>query len=131
MIDKILQIKKRCAFAEEIGHAHDLTMGEVECVFAIASHEELTSKTLSSILALSPSRGSRIVNKLVERELIKAQVDSHDRRTVLLSLTDTGRQYHRELEEEKNRCAQRLFEKLNEDQKRMVEQGLDILLHVM
>lgn len=131
MIDKILQIKKRCGFADEIGLAHDLTMGEVECLFAIATHEELSSKTLSMLLELSPSRGSRIVNKLVERDLVKAQADSHDRRTLLLSLTDTSRRYHRELEEEKNRCAQRLFEKLNEDQKLIVENGLDILLNVM
>lgn len=131
MIEDILRINKRCYFGDEIGKTHDLTLGEVECISAIARNEELTSKNLSSILELSPSRGSRIVNKLVERNFVKTRFDSHDRRTVLLSLTQKGHECYLELEEEKHRCEQRLFAQLDEEQLHVVEQGLHILLNVI
>lgn len=131
MIEDILQIKKRCDFGDEIGKTHNLTLGEVECISAVARHDMLTSKKLSSILELSPSRGSRIVNKLVERKFIKTSIDSHDRRTVLLSLTAKGQQCYVELEEEKRQCEQRLFAQLDEEQMHVVEQGLHILLKVI
>jgi DNA-binding MarR family transcriptional regulator len=131
MIDEILRIKKRCDFGEEMGKTLNLTMGEVECIFTLADHRAISSKQLSSMLEVSPSRGSRIVAKLVDRGYIVTNVDPHDRRTVMLSLTEEGRRCHQELEQEKIICEQRLTSRLDAQQLRIVKDGLDILLKVM
>ena len=131
MIDEILQIKKRCDYGNEIGKAHNLTFVEAECLLAISAHESLSSKELSLLLDVSPSRGSRIVNKLVERDLIIVKLDVDDRRTVELSLSPEGQRCVIDLETEKLKCEQRLFSRLDKDQIKLVEHGLHILLEVM
>jgi DNA-binding MarR family transcriptional regulator len=131
MIDEILQIKKRCNFSDEIGKEHGLTPNEVECISAIASHTTISSKHLSSIMDLSPSRGSRIVNKLIDRNFVSAAPDTHDRRYLSLSLTKKGEGCYVDIQREKQLCAQRLLASLDADQIHAVENGLKILLQVM
>jgi DNA-binding MarR family transcriptional regulator len=131
MIDEILEIKKRCNFSDEIGKEHGLTPNEVECISAIASHTAISSKHLSSIMDLSPSRGSRIVNRLIDRNFVSATADIHDRRYLSLSLTKKGEGCYVDIQREKQLCAQRLLASLDADQIHAVENGLKILLKVM
>ncbi|MCK5157111.1 MAG: MarR family transcriptional regulator [Spirochaetales bacterium] len=131
MIDEILELKKRCNFSDEIGRAFNVTQGEVSCISIIARHETLSSKNLSSLMELSPSRGSRIISQLINRDFIIGKTDKNDRRYLSLSLTEIGRQCYREILVEKRRCEERILAELTEKQKRAVHDGLNILLQVL
>lgn len=131
MIDQILELKKRCNFSNEIGKAFNLTMGEVAFISTISQHKNLSSKDLSSLMDLSPSRGSRIISKLIDRGFIQCQPDSNDRRCLVLSLTETGQTCCSAIEKEKHLCEERILHKLTNEQKQAVKNGLDILLQIM
>lgn len=131
LIDEIMELKKRCNFADEIGKTYKITLGEVSCISEIAQHEPMTSKEVSALLDLSPSRGSRIISRLIEREFIKGEVDKKDRRYLTLSLTELGKECYKNILIEKDQCETRLLAKLSEEQRDAVKSGLEILLQVM
>ncbi len=131
MIDKILELKKRCTFSDEIGRAYNLTVGEVECISTIATHKRLSSKHLASLMELSPSRGSRIVSRLIERGFIQGAADTNDRRYLSLTLSKKGEQCCKKIIQEKKLCEERILQQLNDQEKQTVAEGLDILLRLM
>ncbi len=131
MIDKILELKKRCNFSNEIGKAFNLTLGEVECISTIAGHGSLSSKHLSTLMELSPSRGSRIVSRLMQKGLIQGLPDEHDRRCISLTLSEAGELCYRKILEEKRLCEERILNELDDNQRKTVAAGLDLLLSVM
>lgn len=131
MIDEILQIKRRCDFGDEIGRSFDLTLGEVDGLLTLAEHQDLTLKDLAFYLDLSPSRTSRLVNRLIEKGLVVTTPDALDRRALLLALTAEGEARRLELLGQKKLCEQRLLTRLNPEEIRAVEDGLRILVHIM
>lgn len=131
LIDDILELKKRCDFIQQIGSTYGLSEREVDCVFKIASHEDITSKDLSHLLGLSPSRGSRVVNHLVQRGFIEVSHDDQDRRSNKLSLSDNGRVCYQDILKQKRLCEQRLIEQLTESQRETVLKGLGLLMRVI
>ncbi len=131
MIDEILELKKRCNFSDEIGKSFNLTQGEVSCISAIAQCENISSKDLSTLMELSPSRGSRVISKLIQRGFISGSSDEHDRRYLSLSLTSEGEICYRAILNEKRLCEERILSGLDDAQKLAVKQGLDILLQVI
>ncbi|NQT57917.1 MAG: MarR family transcriptional regulator [Bacteroidetes bacterium] len=131
MIDEILELKKRCNFSDEIGLAFNLTLGEVACISIIAKHETLSSKNLSSLMDLSPSRGSRVISRLTDRGFIVGKPDKNDRRYLSLSLTEAGKRCDLAIQYEKRCCEERILAELTNEQKTAVNNGLNILLQVL
>lgn len=131
MIDNILELKSRCNIGDEIGRAYHLTAREVACIFKIASHQPITSKELSASLGLSPSRGSRVVSKLLERGFVQAGHDLADRRSYRLSLTSEGEKCFTEIMKQKEACEKRLSDQLNGAELETVKRGLELLLQVI
>jgi DNA-binding MarR family transcriptional regulator len=131
MIDEILELKKRCNFSDEIGLAFNLTLGEVACISIIAKHKMLSSKNLSSLMDLSPSRGSRVISRLIDRGFIVAKPDKNDRRYLSLALTEAGGKCNSAIMNEKKCCEERILAKLSIEQKTAVKNGLNILLQVL
>ena len=131
MIDEILELKKRCNFSDEIGLAFNLTLGEVACISIIAQHKTLSSKDLSSLMDLSPSRGSRVISRLIAREFIVGKPDENDRRYLSLFLTEAGKKCNLAIQQEKKCCEERILAELTLEQKTAVINGLNILLQVL
>lgn len=120
-----------CQLEGEIGRACGLSPREIRCVTMVAQRGPLSSKELSSLIDLSPSRGSRVIGRLVDQGLIKAHQNDQDRRAVELSLTEAGSRCYAQMEEEKARCEARLLECLTAEERELVEQGLRLLLKAL
>ncbi len=131
MIDTILELKNKCTFVEEIGRIHNLTPGEVSCIWMIASHGGASLKEIAEAMSLSISRGSRVVNSLRERGLLTVVPNRNDRRAVKLSLTGAGQQCFTDLQNEKDACDRRLSEGLTPEEQNKIREGLSLLLRVM
>ena len=131
IIDSILKIKSRCRLAEEIGEAYKLNERELLCLFAVERSGTTTSKDLSKTIDLSSSRGSRIVNRLVDRGLISALPDSIDRRRIRLSLTAGGERCVADIDARKVECEKKLVADLSEQERAVVAKGIELLAKVM
>ena len=131
MIDKILKLKQMCQLEGEIGDACGLSPREIRCISEVARRGPLSSKELSRFIDLSPSRGSRVIGRLVDEGLIGTHQSDQDRRAVELSLTEEGRRCFEQMEAEKARCEARLLANLTEEEQEVVSQGLSLLLKAL
>ena len=131
LIDSILELKNRCNLADEIGREYKLNPKEIECVLEIGAGDGICSKNLSKSIGLSPSRGSRIINNLIDRGLIESMICRGDKRYIELSLTEDGRVCLDAIERKKHACEREILGALNSEEQTTVAEGIDLLLKVL
>ncbi len=131
MIELILELKQKCRFDSEIGESFSLKEREVAFLSTIAANKSLTSKELSSLSGLSPSRSSRVISALYEKGYILMEHNRSDRRLINISLTQKGKDCVDGIEKEKRNCEFDLLAGLSDDEKATVKKGLNILLRKM
>lgn len=71
---------------------------------------------------------TKIVDRLVERNLVYRRVDTSDRRRVLVFLASRGRDLHRRLSVEVRRAEQEVVEQLGESDAAQLQQLVRLLL---
>ena len=130
-VDDILQLRTRCRISEEIGREYELSEKEIVCISALGDSGSVHSKTLSDSIGLSPSRGSRIIGRLMDRGFLECVPDPADRRYVNVRLTDQGNECLSTIERRKNECEKRLLAGLTERERNKVREGIGLLLEVI
>ncbi len=89
-----------------------ITPAQINALLVLYFHDSLTMGELSSEIYLAESAATRLVNRLVNLNLVKRRGDEKDRRIVRVSLTAYGRQLSRLVFERRsfrfNNLAQRL-----------------------
>ena len=75
----------------------DLSMGQVRLVFLLLQERSMRMSGLAWTLDVSMSRATGLVDRLVEKELVKRWPDPEDRRSVLCALTEQGEELGRRL----------------------------------
>lgn len=108
------------ALADEAA-PHDLQPVEFNLLQYCSETGECTATQLARVLPIDASRISRIVTRLVDKGLLLRRRLPHDRRTVMLSLTDEGTHLVAELGERVERYLLKLLEGYDEQDLRMVE----------
>jgi len=78
--------EKEHHLAKEYG----LTPAEFRCLRHFSSSEIKNNKEIVSAMMLSPSRMTRILDGLAEKKYISREIDSKDRRNMLIKLTKQG-----------------------------------------
>jgi DNA-binding MarR family transcriptional regulator len=79
------------ALQTQIWHAAELTLVQVRVMRRLAKQAQSLGQ-LGAELALAPPSMTRLADRLEERRLIKRERDADDRRKVVATLTDAGRQ---------------------------------------
>ena len=131
LVDSILEIKNRCRLAEEIGREYQLGQKEIACIIEVGKGDGVCSKNLSGAIDLSPSRGSRVINRLVERGLLESSPCRGDKRFIELSLTLEGEMCLDAVERRKQECEREILSHLDRLERTKVEDGLNLLLRVL
>lgn len=108
------------ALADEAA-PHDIQPVEFNLLQYCSESGECTATQLARVLPVDASRISRIVTRLVDKELLVRRRLPHDRRTVMLSLTDDGMRLVADLGERVEVYLLGLLEGYDEQQLRMVE----------
>lgn len=80
----------------EVLSPHGLISLEFKLLKFCLANEECTATQLAEVLPTDPARISRLVHGLVERDLLTRRRLTSDRRIVMLSLTDAGREQTRQ-----------------------------------
>ena len=117
IIDLIVALKHKCSIREEdIQKEFDLSLAEYHGVTVMEPDEKVTCSEFSDRLALSPSRGSRIIGKMMEKGFINYDSIPGDRRAHSLSLTPKGKRVKNKVEQKKDECEKTIREHYSEQQ---------------
>lgn len=90
-----------------------ITPGQINALLVLYFHDDLTMGSLSSEIYLAESAATRLVNRLVNLNLVKRRGDKKDRRIVRVALTSYGRQLSRLVFERRSFRFNNLAENLN------------------
>src|SRR4051794_336104 len=77
----------------------DVTLPQYRTLVVLAARGPQRVADISAELAVAPSTGTRMCDRLVRKGLIRRSRTAFDRRVVRLTLTETGRQLVREVME--------------------------------
>ncbi|MFZ1517772.1 MAG: MarR family transcriptional regulator [Ignavibacteriaceae bacterium] len=73
-----------------LAEVHSLTQAEFRCLRLFGSDESINNKAIAERMNLSPSRLTRIIDGLVQKEYILREIDPNDRRNMKVSLSRKG-----------------------------------------
>jgi DNA-binding MarR family transcriptional regulator len=93
--------------------------------------ESVCCSDAASILRLSQSRSSRIMDTLVKDGFVVRKSGTNDRRRVFLKLTPKGREIKKVINDYKKRCERSILNKLSNEEIRSFKRRLDKLYEVM
>lgn len=128
LFELILAIRYTCQSNEEqIQEELGLSQAEFNGLIVLDEGEEMSGCAFAARMGLSPSRGSRVLNKLVTNGYVKTQTSTQDRRAVLVSLTTKGRRTKRRISERMAACEERLRRRLDEKKLQQVTRALEML----
>jgi DNA-binding MarR family transcriptional regulator len=81
-------------------YCHGISVSQCYALEAVARHGPLTVNQLAAYLYLGKSTVSRLVEGMVQKELVSRQPHPHDRRSLLVTLTEVGSCVHYRILEE-------------------------------
>ena len=132
IIDYIFQLKKKCLIEESlIGKEVGLHPSEIHCVEAINSVENISGHNLSDRMGLSPSRGSRVIDGLIDKGLLIRNVDPEDRRFNSISLSKKGETVRENVEKAKRICEQKITSQMDQNQIELLKNGLKSIIEIL
>ena len=111
----VYEMKKKCAVIDSqlMEHLH-LSHSELLFFSALNQCIEINSPELAKNMALSPSRISRVIEKLVVDGYLDRNIDKKDRRAITLCLTENGKKIRSEIDKSRQECESRLLNVLPE-----------------
>jgi DNA-binding MarR family transcriptional regulator len=123
---------KRCSLNEEkIRTEFKLSLAEYNGLLALNPGEHVLCSEFSRRMGLSPSRGSRIIDRLIRRKYIMSRQGEDDRRMVRITLTQKGRVARQKIEDRMTECEQRILQHLSKPQQREMKTNLMLLANAM
>lgn len=132
IIDTILKLSDICySLNEDTLKNENISRPESYILLSIKPGEMITSNELAGRNSLSPSRVSRIVEHMIEKDLLVRTEARDDRRYVNLSLSKQGIKKHTSIMKLKNECEKKIKSQLREDELKTVENGLIYLKQAM
>ena len=106
----VYEMKKRCAAIDNklMEHLH-LSQSELLFFSSLDQCTGISSPELAKNMGLSPSRISRVIEKLVVDGYLDRNIDKTDRRAITLCLTDEGKKIRAEIDRHRQECEARLL----------------------
>ncbi len=109
MMDLISRLKSKCIENEtEIMKESNLSQSEFNGIEKLNPGEVVSSKHFSKKMTLSPSRASRIVERMVKKGFILRNFDSMDRRKCQIGLSRKGLKIKRQIELMRASCEKKI-----------------------
>jgi DNA-binding MarR family transcriptional regulator len=132
LFELVLSIKRKCLSTEEqVQKELKLSPAEFNGLLSIKSRELVTGNMFAERMGLSPSRGSRVLWRLVSRGFIRMEVDAEDRRNIVISLTQQGKNMKKRLNQRMLKCERKIISSLPEDRVDEIKGSLSVLEKAM
>ena len=109
----VYEMKKKCSDIDARLMEHlNLTQSELLFFGSLDQCTGISSPELAKNMGLSPSRISRVIEKLVVDGYLDRNIDKTDRRAITLCLTEDGKKIRSEIEKSRQECEAKLLEVL-------------------
>lgn len=99
-----------------LAEVHSLTQAEFRCLRLFGSDESINNKAIAERMNLSPSRLTRIIDGLVQKEYILREIDPNDRRNMRVSLSRKGQLLVQQLNKAYIEIHKEILQDIDEDQ---------------
>jgi DNA-binding MarR family transcriptional regulator len=128
LFELILAVRRKCQGNEEqIQRELDLSPAEFNALIVMGETGEIAGCEFAERMAISPSRGSRVLSKLAADGYVKTRLSPQDRRTTLVSLTLKGRKTRGRMFGCMEACETRLCSGLGPQELARVRDALELL----
>ena len=128
----ILALKRKCQRnEEEIQEELGLSQAEFNALIVLDEGQEASGCAFAERMALSPSRGSRVLDLLVSDGYVKTAAGSADRRAIVISLTPKGRRTKQRIADHMEACERRICGDLDERTVSRIKDALESLETVL
>ncbi len=125
LFELILSIKRKCASNEEkIQTELKLTPAEFNGLLALYPKEEILGNAFAERMQLSPSRGSRVLGKLMGSGYVQTDLKPNNRRGVFISLTQPGLNMKKKILNRMRICEDRICSAFSEQEIHKMKQAL-------
>ena len=94
----------------------------------IGNNKKCNMKDIAKKFNLVPSTATRQVHKLVKSNLVKRKIPSANRRTVILTLTDSGNKAYIQYQEHRSLFATRILQNFTDDERKTLVRMLQKIL---
>jgi len=125
LFELILAVKRKCQGNEEQIQAElGLSQAHFNGLIVLEEKQEITGSEFAERMALSPSRGSRVLNTLVLDGYVKTHSRPGDRRSIMVCLTPKGRRTKQRIVGRMQACENRISTSLD-------HKGLGRVMHAL
>ena len=132
LFEVILAVKRKCQCNEEESREElGLSQAEFHGLLVLAGAQELTGCEFARRMGLSPSRASRVLDRLVIGGFAVRRSDAEDRRAIQVCQTARGRRMSRRIMDCMRACEDRICGHLDEVKVRQVRRALELLETVL
>lgn len=91
------------------GPESDLTRGQMSVLLQIGRSGSTTMGALAEVIDIAPGSLTGIMDRLIEKDLVRRERDTGDRRKVVVSLSPRGREVFAQFEEAEGRFTSMMF----------------------
>ena len=117
IIDLIYELKKKCKISDaQFITEQNISDSEYHFFLIVANSDDLNSKSLAEKMNLSPSRVSRVVDKLVKNGYLLRKSSETDRRNIDISLTKKGQELSENIKIFRKDCEKKIIERLSKEE---------------
>jgi DNA-binding MarR family transcriptional regulator len=99
-----------------LAEQYRLTQAEFRCLRLFGTEECLNNKSIAERMRLSPSRLTRIIDRLVKKEYVVREINNTDRRNMCVSLSAKGVEIVRLLNQSYLNIHKEILEDIDESQ---------------
>ena len=132
LIDLIFRLKTSCMMNEsEIISETGLSQAEYHGLEVLEPNVKIGGLELAQKMNLSPSRASRILENMVQNQLVIREIDPHDRRRCTIQLDKKGIEVKEKIREQKLKCEEQIRKGLSPQDIDWVSASLKKLISVM
>lgn len=132
LFELIIMLMKKCQLTEaKIRNEFGLTTAEYNALLAIRSDEQMLCHAFSKKMGLSPSRGSRVIDRLTKKGFVKGEAVPDDRRILRISMTEKGVRLKELIRTRMNQCEDNILGRLSTEQRETVQDTLEMLSEIM
>jgi DNA-binding MarR family transcriptional regulator len=109
ILDLVFEMKKKCAVIDnQLMDQLHLSQSELLFFSSLDQCTGISSPELAKNMGLSPSRISRVIEKLVVNGYLDRNIDKSDRRAITLCLTEDGKKIRAEIDKHREECETRI-----------------------
>ncbi|MBC7186443.1 MAG: MarR family transcriptional regulator [Calditrichaeota bacterium] len=132
LFELIMAVSAKCwATEQKIMDQLALSPAEFNALLIMEEGEALPACELSAKMGLSPSRGSRVIDRLAKQGYVSVTPAAEDRRRVNVTLTNQGKEMQHRIGELMTECEERLLAALSPQAQKKVREALTLLVDVM